>query len=286
MSEDESHTKGAVEGQFCSQRKDTCDCPTGSGNKYKDVCKDIDWGKYPQNYTESIKDAAKNILGKLYTARRRAPEAHHIACVAAVTKIITKNTDIQSVVENTPWCVNKPGNLIALPMWAHTVEWYCKLSIITPTRPEILEEIDGKYSMTPRVAPPFANLPQHDYDHSAYIEEVDSALESLVETVKGVEGHKNQEKALESELNRLVSDFKTALQDRGQRVGGTHAAWNLGMNFRDSEWYMPFSMANDGEVEAREFPLRDMSCNSTLAKKILEVAEAFWREANPVTVLF
>ncbi len=281
---EESHTKGWIEGKFCSQRKDTCDCPTGSGNKYKDLCQpSTDWGKYPSNYTQSIKEGGK-IVAKIYKAVRRAHEAHHIACVASVTKIITKNEDIQNVVHNTPWCVNKAANVIALPMWAHTIEWYCSLSTITPLHPEILEQTEGRYSFSTAAEPPFADLPQHDYDHAAYIDEVDRALENLVSQVKGVQGHKKQAETLETELNNLVDDFKEALQERGKRVNGTHAAWNLGMNFRDSEWYLPFSMANDAEAEKRDFPLRNMSDGGTLANKIMEVAMSFWREANHIRV--
>lgn len=286
MSGEESHTKGKLEGQFCSQRKDKCDCPTGSGNKYKDVCKGLDWGKYPQKYTSTIKNLADKAIGKLFEARRRAPEAHHIACVASVTKIVTTNTEILDVVHNTGWCVNKKDNMIALPMWPLTIEWYCKLSILSPLRPEILEVTNGLYSMTPAAEPPFANLAQHDYDHAVYIEEVDMALEEVVDQVQGVEGHKKQSETLVGALNGVVSRFQTALETRGQRVGGTHAAWNLGMNFRDSNWYLPFSMADDGNVDVREFPLKDMSGNSKLGEKILEVADAFWREANPISVFF
>ena len=120
----ESHTKGAIEGQFCSQRKDTCDCPTGSGNKYKKLCQpSADWGKYPQKYTKSVKDG-DDLVEKVYKSVRRAHEAHHIACVASVTKIITKSSDIRSIVHNTGWCVNDGDNVIALPMWAHTILWY------------------------------------------------------------------------------------------------------------------------------------------------------------------
>jgi hypothetical protein len=283
----ESHTKGALEDQFCSQRKDVCDCPNGSGNKYKDACKPSeDWGKYPQRYTKSVKDGGE-LVEKIFKAVRRAHEAHHIACVASVTKIVTKNRDIVDIVRNTKWCVNNSDNVIALPMWAHTIEWYCRLSTITPLHPEIIEEkVSGIYSITTEAAPPFENLPQHDYDHAAYIDEVDAALEDLVDDVKGVTGHKEQAEALASELNDLVSDMKGELEDRGKRVGGTHAAWNLGMNFRDSDWYLPFSMAKTSQVEARTFPLKDLSGGTKLAAKIFEVAEAFWLEHNPVSVFY
>lgn len=282
----ESHTKGALEDQFCSQRKDKCDCPSGAGNKYKDLCEPSeDWGKYPQKYTQNIKEAGV-VVEKIFKAVRRSHEAHHVACVAAVTGIITKDSAIKSVVANTPWCVNKKENVIALPMWAHTIEWYCRLSTITPLHPDILEEkVAGIYSMTTEVAPPFKNLPQHDYDHAAYIEEVDEALTKLVKGIKRLEGHKKQSEKLESALNNLVKRFYKNLESRGERVGGTHAAWNLGMNSRDSDWYLPFSMADTGEAEKRDFPLRDLSDGGKLAKKIFEVADAFWRESNPVSVM-
>jgi hypothetical protein len=287
MSDDEGggHTKGKLEGQFCSQRKDKCDCPTGKGNKYKSVCKGLDWGKYPQNYTSTIKNLAGKAIGKLFGARRRGPEAHHIACVASVTKIITTNTDIIDVVRNTGWCVNKKDNMIALPMWALTIEWYCKLCAIS-RHAEILTVANGQALMSPATKPPFQDRPQHDYDHAKYIEEVDKALISVVNKVKGVTGHEKQAEELAAALNDVISDFQGYLKERGARVGGTHEAWNLGMNSRNSDWYLPFSMADDGDAEKREFPLPDVSDKSTMAEKILEVAEAFWRESNPTSAFF
>lgn len=284
----ESHTAGALEGEFCSQRKDKCDCKNGKGNKYKDACKpSVDWGKYPQKYTKKQKKGQK-VIALLFKAVRRAHEAHHIACVASVTKAVTKSTDIENVVRNTPWCVNKKENVIALPMWSHTISWYCHFSQIAADSPEALEScIKGSISLTnfaSDTAPPFANLPQHDYDHAAYITEVDKALEEIVERIKAVKGHEKQAEKLKSSLDNLVEDYREILEDRGLRTGGTHAAWNKGMNERSSDWYLPFSMASNQKAEKRDFPLKDLSCNSTLANKIHEVAMAFSLEKSPIKV--
>jgi hypothetical protein len=280
MAEKESHTKGNMEGLFCAVRTDPkkkCEC----GNNYVDNCKPSeDWGKYPQRYT---------FPGKELGAIRRSHEAHHIACVASVTKLFAPkkdaDPDIQKVVHNTKWCINHKQNMIALPKWAHTIEWYCLL--LSPTRAEILSQLESDGSVsTPMEAPKFANLAQHDYDHTAYIEEVDEKLERILSQVKELKGkHKEQEKTLKKELNSLVNKQKLELQRRGRdRKGGTHAAWQLGMNDRKSDWYLPFSMAKDSEADPRTFPVWNMSDGGTMAKKILEVAEAIWLEIKRIPI--
>lgn len=280
----ESCTKGVKEGLFCAVRTapdSECEC----GNNYVKNCEPSEpWGKFPQRFTVTVRDKkTKEVVAKYLDAIRKSHEAHHIACVASVTAFIAKDKDLLPIVQNTKWCINDKANMIALPLWPHTIEWYCKLSRASPLRPEILEKsVHGKYVMSSMCEPPFADLPQHDYDHGKYSSEVDAELKNLAARLKKVKGHEQQKEKLKAALDRLVSHFKNELKRRGQRVGGTHAAWNLGMNFRGSEWYMPFSMANDGDVEPRTFPLRDMSDGGKMAEKILAVAEAFWLEGAKI----
>jgi len=270
------HSKGVKKDEFCALRKDDC-----GHNKYQENCRPSeDWPKYPQEFTGSIKDKAKKVIGKFKDSRRRSYEAHHAVCVASVTGIIAEDTEIESVVRNTQWCVNYKPNMIALPMWAQSIQWYCYLSRAHLLKAEILsDDIGGGYKATPAPAPPFRNLPQHDYDHGRYITEVDTELKEIVKEVKKLAGkHEEQKKKLKDELDNLVGRFKTELQTRGLRTGGTHAAWNLGMNFPDSDWYMPFSMAKDSEVEARPFPANGLLDGSVMAEKIMSVAQSYWLE--------
>src|SRR5262249_20895193 len=137
------HSEGAERKEFCSLRKDPCD-----HFSYTAPCKAqaAGWDKYPQKYKSG--------------AIERSHEAHHVACVAAVTGIITKNDGIAKVVENTKWCVNKPDNMIALPMWGHTFCWYVDLA----TGDMHQEKVGDKFVSTVD-PPPFVNLTQHNYDH-------------------------------------------------------------------------------------------------------------------------
>ncbi|MET0594190.1 MAG: AHH domain-containing protein [Polyangiaceae bacterium] len=240
------HTDGARKNQFCSLRADTCPC----GNKYKKPCASVaaEWNakakmshKYAQKYGEG--------------ARRRGHEAHHIACVASVTGQITTNAAIDAIVQQTKWCVNKAENMIALPVWGHTISWYVDLS-------------SGDIKLEGAVAaPPFADLTQHDYDHDKYLDEVDGDLKNVTKQVKkAVKEHRDPTGNLAGALDGVINKRKPQMQK-----AGTHAAWLQGMKDRESEWYKPFSMSVS--PEPRTFPCA--GGNDRMSQKIAEVRDAF-----------
>ena len=69
------------------------------------------------------------------------------------------------------------------------------------------------------------------------------------------ESHEDCAAGLQAELQNLSSKFKSELKRRGTRNNGTHEAWFKGLDSPDSDWYRPFSMANDGDETKRYFPV-------------------------------
>lgn len=252
MSGSEQHSKGTKINKFCSLRKTTCPC----GNKYKAPCKAVAAGwevqaagssKYAQRYMAS--------------ARRRSHEAHHIACVASVTQMVLKmvDMDLRPIVSNTKWCVNVEDNMIALPLWPHTLQWYCtKMGGIRK------KKRGGKWSASVS-APPFKDLAQHDYDHFPYLEEVAQSLDPIPDGVeKAKEKHKDPTDLLAKKLNGVISKHKPDLKGRG-----THAAWQRGMNTPNGTWYKAFSMSKSNPT-ARSFP----KAGNELGEKLAALIEA------------
>ncbi|MEW6381913.1 MAG: AHH domain-containing protein [bacterium] len=228
-------------------RKSTCGC----GEKYvKNCAPSPPWPKYPQQQVTK--------KGKLIT-RWRSHEAHHVLCVASVTKALS-GVIAKKILRQTEWCINVKENMIALPMWAHTIQWYC-------TRKGNLKENVEKI-------PPFKNLPMHNSDHDSYIDEVDTKLENIVEKLeKKADNHEECSKQLKSKLNKLRDEYKNELIRRGKRRGGTHKAWEKGRE-KVKEWYFPFSMADDGDVTERTFPLSGKLSDGEIARKIEEYVNA------------
>lgn len=274
MSEGTKHTEGVVANQFCAIRKANC-----GHAKYKKVCKPS-WSymKYPQKKTQRKES---NIAGQIVKLVReltnwRSYEAHHIACVASVSKILVQPDDpeknINVIVSQTKWCINKKHNMIALPMWAHSLMWYC--SVETGE----IESVEQDGEQQPKKAvPPFENLPQHDYDHAKYIAEVDDALSDIVREVQeNKKDHKASQEDFETALNNTVDFFQSELKRRGARNDGTHEAWKAGLN-GSADWYMPFSMADDDEVTARTFPTRG---GTKMLEKIQAMVEAYWKDGK------
>ncbi|ACB36328.1 hypothetical protein Lcho_4076 [Leptothrix cholodnii SP-6] len=170
-------------------------------------------------------------------------EAHHILCAASVGVMIVDagGKGVGKLVGDTEWCINTRKNMIAMPLWGHTVKWYCNIPAVT-------------LGAANRKAPPFKNLPQHDWDHTGnggYQEEVDADLRDVVKDLKKA-GHDTSTFDLAGELDALSSKFKSALKARGKRSGGTHAGWQAGRAAPNSQWYAPFSMA--ASVTAKGYP--------------------------------
>lgn len=244
------HARKQSKGEFCAIAGTPCPC----GNDYVEVCRPAwgDTGLFEYAYRPAGTTAK---VTKVF-------EAHHLLCVASVGKIIVGNTKIGPIVRQTKWCVNKADNMLAMPLWGHTVKWYC-----TPGR-----KLDFKAGVG---APPFAGIPQHDWDHTGdggYIEELDPKLEAIAKAVSAsAKKHEVAAQDLAADLDQLAKDFGAALKARGRRSGGTHAAWGQGRDsvgkpkptgaatrsaegVLEGRWYYPFSMAADGGVTAKGYP--------------------------------
>src|ERR1700686_2189394 len=107
------HKRGSTLGKFCG-------VPGCDHNDYRRVCKPA-WSNlsYPQlNYSKET---------KVFYAVRRSYEAHHLLCVSQVGSVIiggpNNKTGIESIVNETNWCINKKENMLGMPMWGHTIMW-------------------------------------------------------------------------------------------------------------------------------------------------------------------
>jgi len=249
----ESHTEGAKKGKFCSLRKETCEC----GLKYQDILKEgstPSWGKYAQRHRVEI-------------AIQRTPEAHHVLPVASVTANITANTNIrEEVVKNTEWHINDKANMIALPLFEMTFAHYL-----------VNHDPDKGIPIPP---PPFQGLPMHNYGHAAFQKEVDDALKEVAHDAEtNIQNHEEASKTLLEAMNKQRDFFKPRLAKRGKRGKGTHLEFlnaagvdEYGKEFSGdaSEWYIPFSMAED--PDPRPFP--EAPGKSGLAKKLKDLMDA------------
>jgi hypothetical protein len=248
-----SHSKGVKKDKFCALRKDKCPC----GNEYQEVCKPASWA------TEFFLQGRKMRVEKYY-------EAHHLLCVACVTQFIAKKREIAPIVRQTQWCINTKKNMHAMPLWGHTIKHYCTLA----SGINILDRIRSRVR-----APKFKNIPHHDYNHNSaggYKSEVDTELKDVAKQIqKNKSKHKAAVRSLRGRLNSLSSDFRSRLRKRGKRCGGTHAAWLKGKKDPTSDWYQPFSMADDGCVEPRTFP--GAAGDTMLEDKIKALVKAFGR---------
>ncbi len=231
-----SHNREKFKKEFCAVAADgACDC----GNDYKANC-------VPAPAWDSANDFTWFIKGQ--GARQQSYAPHHVLCVASIATLLIDATDkkVEGVVEATKWCVNKKPNMIAMPLWGHTVKWYCNISALTMAGGQT----------TP---PLFQNLPQHDWDHTgkgAYIEELEEVLRKLVNTVSK-KAHEAKPVDLAGALDKLADAFQAKLKARGLRQGGTHVAWQSGATNQD--WFLPFSMANDGSATRKGYPKLDFS---------------------------
>lgn len=215
-----------------------CKC----GNNYKENCKP------PASWTwqNSFDFKWTNKHGE---SRQQSYAPHHILCVASVGTLIILSTDnkVDGIVRKTVWCTNTKKNMIAMPLWGHTVKWYCNL----------LEETVNPGIQT---APAFKDIPQHDWDHTGtgcYIDELNDEITKLVMEL-GDAKHDASTSDLAGMLDDLSDDFRKKLKDRGVRGSpvGTDAGWNKGKNDREgnSDWYLSFSMATDHAAARKGYP--------------------------------
>lgn len=232
------HNRAKFKNDFCAvAAMPSCGCSIGAGAKsYVDVCKPS-WATY--SFVRNVKGVGKH--DKVF-------EAHHILCSASVGKLIVdaSGKGVSAIVGDTEWCINTKKNMLAMPLWGHTVQWYCNVTGQT-------------LGSTKLGAPPFANLPQHDWDHTGtggYQSEVDDKLLKIVKDLKKA-GHDATTFDLAATLDSLSQDFKQKLKDRGATRGspeGTHEGWSNGRKTPTSQWYLPFSMASTGSVTGKGYP--------------------------------
>ena len=225
-----THVEGKNGNKFCALRKPKC--PTGE--YYKDNGQPTWTGK---------------------------SQAHHLLCVAEVTKFIGKDKEVKSAVENTTWCINRKKNMLGLPVGSATIKSYCDQAISGVA----LEDLK---------APDWENWPQHTTDHPDYNIEVEDALNTNVAAAvkKNLAEHEDPSGDLAGVLDDESGAFLGLLVARGERVGpGTHKAWQKGAKQPTSDWYEPFSMA--ASPTKRTFP--GMGFNAALANKILKMWKTF-----------
>ena len=237
------HTEGMLINKFCTQRKGTC---APCGNSYADVVDPDDY-KFPRLVQKKAGPETLDI----------SANAHHILCVAEVTKVLSKDKKLKKVLENTKWCINTVDvNLISLPLFYHTVHWYCKDR--TGEGPGGRRTKLGDI-LTSLKAPPFKDLPNHDFDHGEYNKEVETDLNKLSASVKQAV-HKYDSVDVAGRLDTLSNNFRTRLESRGIRQGGTHVAWLAAVKGECDKWYEPFSLASGGGVTKKAFPgkVRDL----------------------------
>jgi hypothetical protein len=246
------HVEAVKKTKFCTIRADKCGC----GNRHTDCVKlDI--------------DISKNFF---YRGRNPNPErhkkrfeAHHLLCISSVTKFKGTNPKISDVVKLTKWCINDKHNMIAMPSWGHTIQYY-------------FDFITGDFSDEELPAPKFENLPMHNYGHNgdgSYIKDVEKELKDISREIKDLvaEHHESPEKELKDMLEDLSTDFREILSDRGTRCGGTHSAWQKGAKDPESDWYKPFSMAK--KPQPRRFAAKGFGDTGRMAEKMKTMMKAF-----------
>lgn len=253
---DEKHSKGILVDQFCAKRtgsRSKCKCP--SPNNYIKNC-DIPDDIFLQGQKRKVK---------------KKFEAHHLVCIASATQFLGKDPLLVELIKLTRWCINAKPNMLAMPVWGHTIKHYCNLKTAT--------------SRTDVDAPWFENIPMHDYDHNStggYKSDVDAKMVQLANDLLELAKppiHETASETVAKQLEDSSKHFKKFLLGRsgGKRVGGTHKAWKKGSKKPESDWYRPFSMARTAVVEKRVFPATGASDSGKVAAKIQALADSIKR---------
>lgn len=206
------HKAASKKNRFCCVRGKPCKCE--SPHNYRTIC-DPGW---------------RDAKGK------PTYEAHHALCVSSVNSCVVKKKGMAPVRRQTRWCVNSATNMIALPLWGHTVKWYFKND----------------------TSPPFRNRPQHDWDHNgsgSYREEVEESLDAMMEDLADAKDKHDDEriKNLKAGLDSRSRRFKNTLRTRGRRNGGTHKQFTT--KGARPRWHEPFSMA--GSATEKGYPAQN-----------------------------
>ena len=176
-------------------------------------------------------------------------QAHHIVCVASVSAGLLTDKKVEPLARATKWCINEPDHMIGMPLWGATVRYYCKITKAT------------RFFQYTLPAPPFENLPQHDWDHNikgGYTAEVTDFVEQ-VGALAADRAHDAQQEDIAGDLDAFCTLFEGELHTRGYRSGGTDKCWWNAVNRGGQPkagWYLPFSMAEDLIARERPFPLK------------------------------
>jgi len=279
MADESKHKRGESRNHFCGVPGKPCEHPDGPGTNYSTIC-EPGWAAltYAQKFTSVDKVTGALTQG----AVRKSYEAHHILCVSEVKKGIvkkTENTDLEDIVGDTKWCINTKNNMVALPMWGHTIMWYSNnfSGIAAGNHSGLFQSLSARL-----IRPPFKDWPQHNYGHTgrtpdtSYNKEIESELAKVLEGVEEAkEEHRNAAiEALQGKLNSLSKKMRGQLKQRGTRgFGGTHRAWQTGLQNPTSNWYEPFSMAQT--PTPMTFPASNN--DDTMAGKLIRLAQAFWK---------
>ncbi|MBU3002765.1 hypothetical protein [Paraglaciecola arctica] len=305
----DKHRRGSTTNEFCSVAA-TGKC--GCGNDYFKACEGeaTGWGNYPQKY--SVRNASTKLIESL-RKNQRSFEAHHALPVACISKVILawdeKANSSPSVISGTKWCINTEKNMIAMPMWGHTIMWYT--DNFSAVSDEVIEEIlsknegsignkalsklsaEARKSLSNMLtdagdtAPAFKDLPQHNYSHtgrsakSGYNQEVIGALKNVVANVTAAKDKHETDKidAIKDKLDKLSETMKKKLKKRAvsRKYSSTHEAWKGGMKGAEDDpnsnhWYLNFSMAE--RPTKMTFPLGKAS--GSMASKISGLARSMW----------
>jgi hypothetical protein len=221
-------------------------CPEKKRNIYASACEIKGW---TDEMRMSERGCNKQTVKKKF-------QAHHVLPIASAIKAFSttnggKEHPASDAFSETKWCINKEANMIGLPVFGHTISYYIKK---TPDWRKALRSSTFIESLITGEggAPCFANLPQHDWDHLKYNDEI---TKKLIALARGIEqrGHDNIAEDIASALDSIAASYKNTLKRRGERKGGTHASWrNATSNRRYS--CKPFSMAKRSEVSTRKLP--------------------------------
>jgi hypothetical protein len=168
----------------------------------------------------------------------KAQAAHHVLPVSTLVSYKSESTyssvvdKIDDAYKGTDYCANNPDNVMWLPK-KNAYTWH--------------EDTWG------------LDLPCHDWDHPAYIEEVKVQLRELWDTFKNPPPEEDCPGPTKvfKQFVKLQGRFRSQLHLRATRAfGGTNSAIKAvrndkGTDAAGSPWWKNFSMANDDDAVSR-----------------------------------
>jgi hypothetical protein len=275
MAKKDDHAPLPENSEFCGIRPNgACEC----GNNYRKIAEGKsnwngsatgDWTtkvkfKFAQRRWFKDKDDPDKGCFKIFQV---GWQAHHVVPCQAV-KYFPDNLEDRDLLishrDNTKWCINNDKNMIPMPIFGQTVKWYLMNAENDDLEP-----------------PPFVNIPQHDWEHNTkagYNFEVKREVYRLWKAA----GEKCEEARYEKVAKALggKSDrWTNKLKHRGKREDGTHEAWKNATEGKCDKWYLPFSMADDGEAERRHFPFT--SDKSKVWSKLKQLMKSLEKQSQP-----